>query len=99
MEKLYVLMKSRKTGKKWDIITPAGKVIHFGSADAQDYTQHKNPLKMEKYLIRHKKRESWGKNGINTPGFWARWLLWSHENMQDAIDYIEKKFDIQILMI
>ena len=41
-------------------------------------------------------RESWGKSGIQTAGFWSRWLLWSMPSISDAISFIETKFDVKI---
>lgn len=93
----YVLTPSNRKDKKWQVITPDGRrTIHFGNSNYQDYTQHHTASRMRNYLQRHQKRENWGKDGINTAGWWARWLLWSKPNLDDAIDYIEKKFKIHI---
>ena len=35
-------------------------------------------------------KEKWGTRGIDTAGFWSRWLLWSFPNIKDAARYIEK---------
>jgi rhamnogalacturonyl hydrolase YesR len=41
-------------------------------------------------------REKWGKNGIETAGFWSRWLTWSFPTLKEAIKYIEKKYNVKI---
>ena len=93
----YALLKSNKPEKKFMIITPDGKkTIYIGSANFSDMTQHKNPLRRENYLRRHEKRENWEASGINTPGWWARHLLWSEPSIKKAIKYIEEKFNINI---
>ena len=93
----YLLMPSNKPEKKFMIITPDGKkTIYFGAANFSDMTQHKNPLRRAKYLQRHQKRENYTASGINTPGFWARYLLWSEPSIKKAIKLIEEKFNINI---
>ena len=34
-------------------------------------------------------KETWGARGVNTPGFWSRWLLWSFPDIKIAKKYIE----------
>lgn len=41
-------------------------------------------------------KEDWSKNGINTAGFWSRWLLWSYPSLSRAKKFIEHKFKISI---
>ena len=41
------------------------------------------------------KSEHW--NDPLTPGFWSRWLLWSHPSMEAAIKEIEKRFGIKVV--
>ena len=35
-------------------------------------------------------KENWSTRGINTPGFWSRWLLWSYPKMDDAIKFMQR---------
>jgi hypothetical protein len=30
------------------------------------------------------RNEKWGRNGMRTPGFWSRWLLWSEPSLAAA---------------
>ena len=46
------------------------------------------------YLNRHIKNEDWTKTGIDTKGFWSRWLLWNKDNLNDSIKFILKKFNL-----
>lgn len=39
-------------------------------------------------------KEDWKMNGIDTAGFWSRWLLWSHPTINGAKNIISKKFNI-----
>ena len=43
-------------------------------------------------------KENWDETGIKTAGFWSRWLLWSHPNIQDASKFIEKRFNVKITL-
>lgn len=92
----YVLKKSPRSKKKWRITTPNGKNIDFGASGYSDYTLHKDPSRQENYLARHRPRENWEKSGINTAGFWSRWLLWNIPDFQESIRDIENRFGITI---
>ena len=35
------------------------RTVHFGSAGASDYTQHRDPVRKQQYLARHAPREDW----------------------------------------
>lgn len=41
-------------------------------------------------------KEDWSKSGIMTAGFWSRWLLWSHPDLDKAKNIISNKFKIKI---
>lgn len=55
----------------------------------------------EKYVqdkmlnVKTSTKENWSKNGIYTPGFWSRWLLWSHPSINAAKREISKKFNVK----
>jgi hypothetical protein len=73
------------------------KTIHFGAKGYSDYTIHKDPERMKRYISRHKSKENWTKSGIDTKGFWSRWLLWSENNINKAIKKINQKFSLKII--
>lgn len=93
---LYIVKRSTNKNKKYMVITPSGKTIHYGGSGYSDFTKHKDPERKKRYIDRHKKRENWTKSGINTAGFWARWHLWNKETSKDSIKDIEKRFNIKI---
>jgi len=95
MQTVY-LQRSTKPDKKY-MIKIDNKTVHFGSAGMSDYTIHKDPERMKRYIIRHQKREDWSKSGIKTSGFWAKNLLWSETSLNKAIKETEKKFGIKII--
>lgn len=86
----YYPYKSDKPDKKFFIITSTGKKIYFGSATASDYTLHKDPLRKNRYIQRHQKRENW--NDKNTAGFWSRWYLWNLPTKEASYNDIKKRF-------
>ena len=89
------LSKSTRVGKKY-MVKVEDKIIHFGASNYEDYTEHKDPERKQRYLSRHRNRENWAKSGINTAGFWSRWLLWSEPTIAASINKIEKKFNVKI---
>jgi hypothetical protein len=64
---------------------PDGFKVRFGRKGYSDYTIHKDRERMKRYIIRHQKRENWGRSGARTAGFWSRWLLWSSPSFQGAL--------------
>ena len=77
---------------KYYIITKSEKKIYFGQAGASDFTLHKNEARKQLYINRHKNNENWTKSGIDTAGFWSRWLLWSKPSIKESYEEIKKRF-------
>jgi len=90
-----VLDVSDKKSKKF-MVYVNGKTVHFGDKKYMDFTQHKDPARQKRYIQRHKKTENWTASGIDTPGFWSRWLLWEYPSIDDAIHNIQEKFGVII---
>jgi hypothetical protein len=88
----YYPHKSDKPNKKYFIITSKGRKIYFGAAGMSDFTKHKDERRKELYINRHKARENWEKSGINTPGFWSRWLLWNKPTINESYADIKRRF-------
>lgn len=68
--------------------------VKFGLKGASDYTQHKDEKRMERYLVRHQKREDWTISGILSAGFWSRWILWNKPSFYDAVDDVISRFKL-----
>jgi hypothetical protein len=95
------LRKSPIRGKKWEakLFNKEGeklKTLHFGQAGASDYTIHKDEERKQRYIDRHKAREDWSGAGIDTRGWWSRWLTWNKESISGSIADIEKRFNVDI---
>ncbi len=89
------LTKSLDPKKKFRVTFPDGKKVDFGGAGYSDYTIHKDPVRMKRYLARHGRMgENWTKNGIRTAGFWSRWLLWSRPSMSEAKRLLSSRFGL-----
>ena len=93
-----ILKKSPNPLKKFRATFENGKHVDFGARGYSDYTIHKDPERMRRYMIRHQKRENWGSSGVHTPGFWSRWLLWSKPSMQEAKKGMSKKFNLAFIV-
>lgn len=94
------LEESTRSGKKWmvTIFYTDGrrKTVHFGAEGYDDYTMHKDPDRMSLYVSRHSSKEDWTKSGIETAGFWSRWILWSKPSLTAAIKFTKDKFGLPI---
>jgi len=87
------LTKSPKPEKKYRVTFHDGKHVDFGGKGYEDYTTHKNPGRMKRYLARHGKMgEKWTVDGIRTAGFWSRWLLWSQPTLEKAKKLMTDRF-------
>jgi hypothetical protein len=90
--KNYFPYKSDKPEKKYYIITKDDKRVYFGQASASDFTIHKDPERKQRYINRHEKNENWTKSGIDSAGFWSRWLLWNKPSIKSSYQDIKKRF-------
>ena len=67
---------STKKEKKYMVITPGGKIVHFGQMGYEDYTKHKNKTRRKNYLKRSRRiRGNWKKNKYS-PNNLSIHLLW-----------------------
>jgi len=91
------LLKSPRRDKKFRVVFSNGKHVDFGQIGYSDYTIHKDPERMKRYLTRHQRREQWRPKGFQTAGFWSRWLLWSKPSLTEAKVLVQKKFKLKII--
>lgn len=95
-----IMAPSDRSYKKWMIAyfndegKRAGPVIHFGDSGYQDYTQHKDASRKDRYHIRHAKDST----RFNTPGELSRVILWSAPSIEQGIKNYEEKYNIQIIL-
>lgn len=97
---MITLQKSNRKDKKWMVVIPSNhkqKTIHFGAIGYEDYTMHKDKNRKKQYIQRHQTNEDWTKQGIWTPGFWSRWLLWNKTSIQKSVRDINKQFKLNVL--
>ena len=89
------LRKSPKPLKKWRVTFENGTHVDFGQKGYSDFTLHKDPVRMKRYVKRHSGMgETWSRKGMYTPGFWSRWLLWSRPSLEGAKGFMKTKFRI-----
>ena len=89
------LKRSSKVDKKF-MVQVDNKTIHFGAKKYSDYTHHKDKDRMKRYENRHRSTENWKKSGIDTAGFWSKWILWNKPSIKKSIKNIEKRFKFKI---
>ena len=92
----YHPYKSDKPDKKYYIITNNDKKVYFGAAGMSDhdFTKHKDEARKQRYIKRHQNNENWSKSGIDTAGFWSRWLLWHLPTIKESYTDIKRRFSI-----
>jgi hypothetical protein len=91
------LRKSNNAKHKFMARFPDGTIVRFGAKGYSDYTIHKDKERMKRYMIRHQKRENWGRSGAKTAGFWSRWLLWSEPDFKRAVKKTQRVLGQKII--
>jgi hypothetical protein len=90
--------RARNGKHKFTAEFPDGHRVSFGLKGFSDYTLHKDPERMKRYLTRHRRRENWTRSGAKTAGFWSRWLLWSSPSLNGARRKTEKVLGKKIVI-
>ena len=86
------ISKSTRAGKKYMAAIEGGATVHFGATGYQDFTQHGDEERKASYLARHKAREDWTLQGVESAGFWARYVLWNKPSLAQSIADINRRF-------
>jgi hypothetical protein len=66
--------------------------IPFGAKGYDDMTTHKNPLRRQRYIQRHKARETW--TNPMTAGALSRYILWETPSLQKNIQLFKQRFNL-----
>ena len=90
--KYYCPYPANEGKHKYFIMTKSGKHLYFGAVGYSDFTIHKDPDRKQRYINRHEKNENWTKSGIDSAGFWSRWLLWNKPTIKASYQDIKKRF-------
>ena len=89
---------STRTSKKYMAVftldNDRTRTVHFGSAGASDYTQHRDPVRKQRYLARHAPREDW--NNPMTTGALSRWILWNKQTLHSSVHDYALRFDLTL---
>ena len=85
------IKKSSRTGKKY-MAKVGDKTVHVGAIGYQDFTTSKDEKRKASYLARHKTTEDWTLSGVDTAGFWARWILWNKPSITASTRDINQRF-------
>jgi hypothetical protein len=78
--------------QKYYIITKSGRKVLFGAVGYSDFTKHKDEDRKQRYISRHKNNENWTKSGIDSAGFWSRYLLWNKPTINESYKDIKNRF-------
>lgn len=95
--KLVHVIRSNDNKHKFTAKLEANKkeyLVKFGAKGYEDYTTHKDPERKKRYLKRHESREDWTVQGVLTPGFWSRWVLWNKTDLAASIADARKRFNL-----
>ena len=83
-----IIKKSNTKGKKYDAVIN-DKKVSFGATGYNDFTEHKDEERKERYIARHKVNQDW--KGYNTAGFWAKNILWNKPTIEASVRDTNRK--------
>jgi len=79
--KVGVPIKSDRKNKKFKVLTPMGKIIHFGDSNMKDFTQHKDKKRQISYCKRsagiRDKQGKLTKDNKESANYYSRKFLWN----------------------
>ena len=90
--KLVSVKKSPIKGKKLRATFSDGTHTDFGYSGMSDYTKHKDPARMQRYLNRHKSRENW--RNYKSRGSLSRYILWNKPSLSASIADYKRRFNL-----
>ena len=100
MAKLISFKKSDNPEKKYMVeIERDGRIktVHFGASGYKDYTSFgslEREQRKRNYISRHKSKEDWTISGIDTPGFWAKHVLWNLPSVSASLAQTRRAFGL-----
>ena len=71
-----IILPSTRKNKKFMIMNPDNKYVHFGDKRYEDFTQHKNKDRQQNYLKRSSNIKSNWKNNKYSPNNLSMNILW-----------------------
>ena len=74
-----------------------GPTVHFGATGYQDFTSHGDEDRKAAYLLRHESRENWTLKGVDSAGFWARWLRGTNTRSEPRPQTFDEDFPVCLL--
>jgi len=73
------------------------KTVHFGYKDkdgyGNTYIDHKDDKKKAAYIARHRVNENF--DAYMSPGSLARYILWEHKTLTQAISAYKRRFNLE----
>ena len=95
--KTYILKKSDRKGKRFEIMMPYfDHSHHFASDVGKTFIDHKDEKKKKAWIARHKKDANY--NSQHSGIYHSRMLLWSEPTLAKAIKKYEQKHKVKIEM-
>lgn len=86
-----VISPSTKKTKKYQAVIDGRKTVHFGAAGMSDFTKHKDEERKKRYIARMSNQD-WSKSGVDTAGFYSRWINWNMPTIEESVKDLNKKY-------
>lgn len=90
--KLISIKRSTRPEKKLMATFSDGTTTHFGARGMSDFTKHKDPLRKNRYISRHRARENW--KNPKTAGALSLYVLWNKPSLKASIADYKRRFKL-----
>ena len=92
MLKLVSIKKSTRNDKRLMAEFSNGHITHFGMKGGSTYIDHKNDMRKDAYIARHRINENW--NDPFSAGALSRYILWNKPNYKESVLDYKKRFNL-----
>lgn len=95
-QRLKIVLKKGKYPKKYTAVFSRDgnkiKTTHFGDVRYQDFRQHRNEKRKQRYLRRHRRNERW--RDFMSAGALSRFLLWNKPTLAQSLASYKRRFGL-----
>lgn len=92
MLKLVSIKKSTRKDKRLVAEFSDGRKTHFGLKGGSTFIDHKNEMRKDAYIARHRVNENW--DDPTTAGALARYVLWNKPSYRDSVMDYKRRFNL-----
>ena len=92
MKLVEIRNSSRADKRLMAVFEDPKKTVHFGLRGGSTFIDHRDELKKEAYIARHRVNEDWSLP--DKAGTLSRYILWNKPTLKDSIQDYKRKYNL-----